>query len=185
MNGSGPNFRRVPFAAALASALSCAPVLAPAAAADTEVMRVMSREHAALESKGAARLAELAQALRPRARGDGGRDGRQPQRRGRRCRRPGRRRRRCRAGAAKRLDFATLDALPRASGDAEWQCLAEAIYFEARGEPIEGQVAVAEVVLNRVDDRRYPKTVCGVTNQGVGSGRAASSPTPATASPTP
>ena len=65
-----------------------------------------------------------------------------------------------------RLDLATLDAMPPASGDAEWQCLAQAIYFELRGEPLAGQVAVAEVVLNRVDDRRFPKTVCGVTNQG-------------------
>ncbi|WP_308916716.1 cell wall hydrolase [Jannaschia sp. LMIT008] len=47
-------------------------------------------------------------------------------------------------------------------------CLAEAIYFEARGEPISGQVAVAEVVLNRVDDARYPDTVCAVVNEGTG-----------------
>lgn len=71
-----------------------------------------------------------------------------------------------------RLDASTLDALPRAAGDAEWQCLAEAIYFESRGEPISGQVAVAEVVLNRVDSPVYPNSVCAVTNQGVGSGRA-------------
>ena len=71
-----------------------------------------------------------------------------------------------------RLDAAALDALPAASGDAQWQCLAEAIYFESRGEPIAGQIAVAEVVLNRVDSRRYPNSICGVTKQGVGSGRA-------------
>lgn len=71
-----------------------------------------------------------------------------------------------------RLDASTLDALPRATGDTEWQCLAEAIYFEARGEPISGQVAVAEVVLNRVDSPVYPDSVCAVTHQGVGSGRA-------------
>ena len=69
------------------------------------------------------------------------------------------------------LDGAALDAMPAATGDAQWQCLAEAIYFESRGEPIEGQVAVAEVVLNRVDDRNFPSTVCGVTRQGAGSGR--------------
>ncbi|MEM7269729.1 MAG: cell wall hydrolase [Pseudomonadota bacterium] len=51
---------------------------------------------------------------------------------------------------------------------AEWQCLAEAIYFEARGESTRGQVAVAEVILNRVDSKRYPKTVCGVVTQGTG-----------------
>jgi spore germination cell wall hydrolase CwlJ-like protein len=70
-----------------------------------------------------------------------------------------------------KLDLATLDALAPAAGDAEWRCLAEAIYYESRGEPLDGQVAVAEVVLNRVDDRRYPNSVCGVTKQGVGNGR--------------
>src|SRR5688572_9945937 len=70
-----------------------------------------------------------------------------------------------------KLDVASLDAMPRASGSDEWRCLAEAIYFESRGEPLKGQVAVAEVVLNRVDDRKFPRTVCGVTNQGAGSGR--------------
>lgn len=44
-------------------------------------------------------------------------------------------------------------------------CLAEALYFEARGEGREGQLAVAEVILNRVDSRRFPATVCGVINQ--------------------
>ena len=49
---------------------------------------------------------------------------------------------------------------------ADWRCLAEAIYFEARGEATRGQVAVAEVILNRVDSRRFPSTVCGVVMQG-------------------
>lgn len=44
-------------------------------------------------------------------------------------------------------------------------CLVLAIYFEARGEPEDGQVAVAEVVMNRVEDPRYPNTICGVVNQ--------------------
>jgi spore germination cell wall hydrolase CwlJ-like protein len=47
----------------------------------------------------------------------------------------------------------------------QFNCLAQAIYFEARGEPIEGQVAVAQVVLNRLSDRRYPTTICGVVFQ--------------------
>lgn len=50
--------------------------------------------------------------------------------------------------------------------DAEHTCLAQAIYFEARGEPFEGQLAVAQVVMNRVNDRRYPDTICGVVFQG-------------------
>jgi N-acetylmuramoyl-L-alanine amidase len=41
-------------------------------------------------------------------------------------------------------------------------CLARNVYFEARGEPIAGQYAVAEVTMNRRASRRYPNTVCGV-----------------------
>lgn len=51
------------------------------------------------------------------------------------------------------------------------QCLAEAIYFEARGESTRGQFAVAEVILNRVDSRKYPGSVCGVVTQGSGKGK--------------
>src|SRR5690606_13502921 len=46
----------------------------------------------------------------------------------------------------------------------QW-CLATAIYFEARGEAYRGQVAVAQVVMNRVKDHRYPSTICGVVYQ--------------------
>ena len=46
------------------------------------------------------------------------------------------------------------------------ECLAVAIYFEARGEPIAGQLAVASVILNRVVDPKYPDTICGVVKQG-------------------
>jgi len=45
-------------------------------------------------------------------------------------------------------------------------CLAQAIYFEAAREPLKGQQAVAQVVLNRVRHPAYPKTVCGVVYQG-------------------
>lgn len=47
----------------------------------------------------------------------------------------------------------------------EQRCLAEAIYFEARSEPEEGQAAVAQVVLNRVMSGLYPPSVCGVVFQ--------------------
>jgi spore germination cell wall hydrolase CwlJ-like protein len=47
----------------------------------------------------------------------------------------------------------------------EKRCLAEAIYFEARSEPEEGQAAVAQVVLNRVKSGLYPSTICGVVYQ--------------------
>ena len=47
----------------------------------------------------------------------------------------------------------------------EQDCLASAVYFEARGEQIEGQLAVAEVVLNRVASKKYPNTICEVVEQ--------------------
>lgn len=45
------------------------------------------------------------------------------------------------------------------------KCLAEVIYFEARGEAVRGQIAVAQVVLNRAFSGKYPDTVCGVVYQ--------------------
>jgi len=45
------------------------------------------------------------------------------------------------------------------------RCLAEAVYFEARGEAVRGQIAVAQVVLNRAFSGYYPTTVCGVVYQ--------------------
>lgn len=49
--------------------------------------------------------------------------------------------------------------------DPELYCLAENIYHEARGESYEGQLAVANVTLNRVDSKRFPDSICGVTKQ--------------------
>ncbi len=65
-------------------------------------------------------------------------------------------------------DDLTLAAMPEASGGEQWQCLAEALYFEARGESTRGLFAVGEVILNRVDNTSFPGTVCGVVNQGTG-----------------
>ena len=45
------------------------------------------------------------------------------------------------------------------------KCLTEVIYFEARGEAVRGQIAVAQVVLNRAFSGKYPDTVCGVVYQ--------------------
>ena len=67
-----------------------------------------------------------------------------------------------------RYERSFLAALPVASGGKDWRCLAEALYFEARGETVEGMFAVAEVILNRVDSARFPDTVCGVVQQGTG-----------------
>ena len=52
-----------------------------------------------------------------------------------------------------------------ARSQAERRCLAEAVYFEARGEPIRGQLAVAQVVINRLKNPAYPDSVCGVVYQ--------------------
>lgn len=60
-------------------------------------------------------------------------------------------------------DWLMAQATP--SGDAEWECLRKAIYFEARGETLKGQFAVAEVILNRVDSGIYPGSVCAVVGQ--------------------
>jgi spore germination cell wall hydrolase CwlJ-like protein len=54
---------------------------------------------------------------------------------------------------------------PSVFSAAEQQCLASGIYFEARGESTKGQAAVAQVILNRVRNPAYPKTICGVVYQ--------------------
>jgi len=63
---------------------------------------------------------------------------------------------------------AILDAMPEASGGPQWKCLSEALYFEARGEDLWGQIAVAEVILNRVTSPRFPNSVCSVIRDGTG-----------------
>ncbi len=57
---------------------------------------------------------------------------------------------------------------PKASGGEQWKCLSEALYFEARGETVKGQFAVAEVIINRVKSARFPGSLCTVINQGTG-----------------
>lgn len=47
----------------------------------------------------------------------------------------------------------------------QMQCLAGAVYFEARGEPLAGQLAVAQVVINRAENPRFPSSYCGVVYQ--------------------
>ncbi len=57
-------------------------------------------------------------------------------------------------------------SIPRdAALDRQLQCLAGAIYFEARGEPLAGQLAVAEVIINRAASGRFPASYCGVVTQ--------------------
>ncbi len=64
---------------------------------------------------------------------------------------------------ADRPSYAALVDQDQSAG--EQRCLAEAIYFEARGESQEGQAAVAQVVLNRVSSGLYPSSICGVVYQ--------------------
>ena len=47
----------------------------------------------------------------------------------------------------------------------ELQCLADNVYFEARGEPLEGQYAVAEVTVNRTQASNFPRTICAVVHE--------------------
>ncbi|WP_114285222.1 cell wall hydrolase [Candidatus Halocynthiibacter alkanivorans] len=61
-----------------------------------------------------------------------------------------------------------IDSQDVVEGDNDWQCLTQALYFEARGESVKGQFAVAEVILNRVDSAKFPGTICKVVNQGTG-----------------
>ena len=49
--------------------------------------------------------------------------------------------------------------------DEEANCLATAVYFESKGEPLVGQLAVAQVVINRARSGRFPPTLCGVVKQ--------------------
>ena len=170
-SGFGPRGRGLA-AIALAIIVALGSLVPGAAEADAakagadraDFVRAMNRERSVLAESGNARISQLALSTRPKARADADvtvasrsvapevAD-------------------LAKAGSAVKLDTKTIDQLPRATGDAQWQCLAVAIYHEARGEPLAGQIGVAEVILNRVDSRNYPNTVCGVTNQGVSRGR--------------
>ncbi|MGF1502941.1 MAG: cell wall hydrolase [Paracoccaceae bacterium] len=63
------------------------------------------------------------------------------------------------------IDLARIDDIRVGERTASWRCLSEALYFEARGESLLGQIAVAEVILNRADSGDFPDTVCGVVQQ--------------------
>lgn len=120
-------------------------IYAPKAGADTNLKDLFLQEQAGLDQMSGRHLKSLLTEAAPRERA------------------------RPRGGArAVALNRAWVDGLPRASGDSHWKCLAEALYFEARGETVKGQVAVAEVIMNRVKSSRYPDTLCGVIKQGTG-----------------
>jgi len=52
-----------------------------------------------------------------------------------------------------------------ATDDGELRCLATAVYFESKGEPLAGQLAVAQVIINRSQSGRFASTLCGVVKQ--------------------
>jgi N-acetylmuramoyl-L-alanine amidase len=58
-----------------------------------------------------------------------------------------------------------ISYVDRRDQDAEQQCLAQAVFFEARGESLEGQLAVAQVVLNRAASGTFPSSICAVVTQ--------------------
>lgn len=70
------------------------------------------------------------------------------------------------AGIRLTYDPTWIRAIPMAKPTAELDCLARAVYFEARGETIKGQAAVAEVVMNRTQSPYFPRSICGVVEQG-------------------
>ena len=73
------------------------------------------------------------------------------------------------AAVASNQEFDTLDAAVAAQdaavADDTLRCLAGAIYFEAKGEPLSGQLAVADVIINRTKSGRFPGDVCSVVKQ--------------------
>jgi len=71
-------------------------------------------------------------------------------------------------GVALQAHFAREDERRVAAREAErrnLECLARNVYFEARGEPVAGMFAVAEVTMNRKASRRFPDSVCGVVHE--------------------
>jgi|GWRWMinimDraft_15_1066023.scaffolds.fasta_scaffold30250_1 N-acetylmuramoyl-L-alanine amidase len=69
------------------------------------------------------------------------------------------------SGAANTLSQLVAMYLGTETADREEECLAGAVYFEAKGEPLDGQLAVAKVVMNRSRSDRFPSSVCGVVFQ--------------------
>ncbi len=66
-------------------------------------------------------------------------------------------------------DYATLAAAvaaqPATIDDEELNCIAIGVYYESKGEPLAGQLAVADVILNRANSGRFPASACGVLTQ--------------------
>ena len=63
------------------------------------------------------------------------------------------------------LDTLVADRLTSSTASDEHECLAASVYFESKGEPYRGQLAVAQTIINRAKSGRFPGTVCGVVKQ--------------------
>ncbi|HEX4695345.1 cell wall hydrolase [Sphingomonas sp.] len=67
------------------------------------------------------------------------------------------------------VSYASLEAAVAAQvmddADSELSCLAGAVYFESKGEPLSGQLAVADVIINRTTSGRFPSSICSVVKQ--------------------
>lgn len=113
----------------------------PTAALGSELALLMSSERAAVEKVTALEMAALAEGPKPAT-----------------AQAPG--------TIAVEYSYAWLMSQDVSGEGAEWECLREALYFEARGETLKGQYAVAEVILNRAESADYPDSVCGVVAQG-------------------
>jgi N-acetylmuramoyl-L-alanine amidase len=57
------------------------------------------------------------------------------------------------------------DRAAATTGDKQADCLATSVYFEAKGEPLDGQLAVAQTIMNRAASGRFPDSYCGVVRQ--------------------
>jgi spore germination cell wall hydrolase CwlJ-like protein len=63
------------------------------------------------------------------------------------------------------LEDVVADHVADTTGDTQGDCLATSVYFESKGEPLKGQLAVAQTILNRTASGRFADTVCGVVRQ--------------------
>jgi spore germination cell wall hydrolase CwlJ-like protein len=63
------------------------------------------------------------------------------------------------------LEDLVAERVADTTGDKQGDCLATSVYFEAKGEPLNGQLAVAQTIMNRTASGRFPDSVCGVVRQ--------------------
>ncbi len=63
------------------------------------------------------------------------------------------------------LDDLVAERAAASTGDEQGDCLATSVYYESKGEPLNGQLAVAQTIVNRTTSGRFPDSVCGVVRQ--------------------